>query len=239
MDADKLSFLDEEHDATEADQVEEQPEQLEAEEETEASEQPERAESKGEKEAEPPAASEEKQSGQVPLSALLDEREKRQKYERELEDLRQWRQQQEAKQPKPDFFDNPEAALSQVQQATQQQIIASKLQQSKFFAEREYGADLVQEAYAYFDQHPQQSHALLNEPSPFHAAVEYYKRQKAMQEIGADPEAYKAKLRAELEAELASKAPQKPAAPPRSLASAPSAGGETQPPGSAFDQLFG
>lgn len=238
MDADKLSFLDDEHDATEADQVEEQPEQLEA--ETEASKPPAEAESKGEQKAAPPAASEEKQSGQVPLSALLDEREKRQKYERELEELRQWQRQQQAqRQPKPDFFDNPEAALSQVQQATQQQIIASKLQQSKFFAEREYGADMVKEAYAYFDQNPQESHALLNEPSPFHAAVEHYKRQKAVQEIGADPEAYKAKLRAELEAELAQKAPQKPAAPPRSLASAPSAGGETQTPGSAFDQLFG
>jgi len=240
MDADKLSFLDDEHEATEAEHAEEQPEQLEAKEETEASEQPEQAESKGEEEAEPPAVSEEKQQGQVPLSALLDEREKRQKYERELEELRQWRQQQETqRQPKPDFFDNPEAALSQVQQTTQQQIIASKLQTSKFLAEREYGADLVKEAYAYFDQNPQESHALLNEPSPFHAAVEHYKRQKAVQEIGADPEAYKAKLRAELEAELAQKAPQKPAAPPRSLASAPGAGGETQPHGSAFDQLFG
>jgi hypothetical protein len=242
MDADKLSFLDDEHDDTEATEATEAPEEQEAsgEEAEEASDHPEPVESKGEQDAAPPAESEEKQPGHVPLAALLDEREKRQKIEREAEELRRWRQQHEAKhQPKPDFYDNPEAALSQVQQATQQQMLSMKLQQSRFFAEREFGADLVNEAYAYFDQHPDQSHALVNEPSPFHAAVEFYKRQKAAAEIGSDPEAYKAKLRAELEAELASKAPPKPAAPPRSLASAPGAGGETHSPGSAFDQLFG
>lgn len=243
MDADKLSFLDDEPETTEA-EAPEQPEEVKAEEAPEAAEQPAEDEGKGEtepEEAAPPAASEEKQTGNVPLAALLDEREKRQKLEREAEELRRWRQQIEAQQnqQKPDFFDNPEAAMQQIQSQTEQRMVAEKLRQSRFFAEREFGADLVKEAYAWFDQHPEQSHALLNEPSPFHAAVEYYKRQKAIEEIGSDPEAYKAKLRAELEAELAQKAPQKPAAPPRSLASAPSAGGETQPPGSAFDQLFG
>lgn len=246
MEDDKLAFLDDELEAPEAEaetpEVAGEPEQEKAEEAPEAAEQPAEAESKGDdKEAAPPAASEEKQAGYVPLAALLDEREKRQKMEREAEELRRWRQQfeAEASQKKPDFYDNPEAALQQVQHQTQHMLVAEKLRQSRFFAEREYGQELVNEAYAYFDQHPEQSHALLNEPSPFHAAVEHYKRQKAIAEIGTDPEAYKAKIRAELEAELAKRAPPKPAAPPRSLASAPSAGGEAQPSGSAFDELFG
>jgi hypothetical protein len=234
MDADKLAFFEDEQEA-------EAPEAEQPEAEAKEPEQPE-AESKGEPEAAPPAASEEKQSGQVPLVALLEEREKRQKIEREFEELRRWRAQQEAQRQKPDFFENPEAALSQAQQQMQQQMVAERLRTSRFLAEREFGADLVKEAYAYFDQHPDQSQALINEPSPFHAAVEHYKRQKLLSEVGTDPEAYQARLREqirkELEAELAQRAPQKPAAPPRSIASAPSAGGETTSPGSAFDELF-
>ena len=238
MDADKLAFFEDEPEAEAPEAEAPQPEDVKAEEETEVAEQP-AAEGKGEdKEAAPPAAPEEKQPGHVPLSALLDEREKRQKFEREVEELRRWRAQQEAQRQKPDFFENPEAALSQVQQQVQQQMVAEKLRTSRFLAEREFGPDLVKEAYAYFDQNPEQSHALINEPSPFHAAVEHYRRQKLLTEIGTDPDAYRAKLRAELEAEIARKAPPKPAAPPRSLASAPNAGGETTPPGSAFDELF-
>ena len=244
MDADKLSFLDDEPETTDAEAPEQPPEDVKAEEAPEATEEPAEVEGKGEteKEAAPPAASDEKTHGNVPLAALLDEREKRQKLEREAEELRRWRQQYEAQQTqqqRPDFFDNPEAALSQVQQQFQAQLVGEKLKQSRFLAEREYGAELVQEAYAYFDANPAQSHALLGEPSPFHAAVEHYRKAKLADEIGNDPEAYKARLRAELEAEIAQKAPQKPAAPPRSLASAPGAGGETMTPGSAFDQLFG
>ena len=242
MDADKLSFLDDELETTEA-EAPEQPEQPEpnAEAPPEA-EAPETVEGKGDENtpAAPPAASEEKQPSNVPLAALLDEREKRQRIERELEELRRWRQQQEnAAQPKPDFYENPEAVLAQQQQAFQHAITSATLKQSRFLAERDHGADVVAEAYAYFDQHPEQSAALLKEPSPFHAAVEHYKRQKLLTEVGNDPEAWRAQqeaeIRAKLEAELAQR---KPAAPPRSLASAPSAGGETHSPGSAFDELF-
>lgn len=239
-----LPFLDEEVE-TEAPEA-----QLEAPETDQPeTDQPEQVETTGETtEAASPAAHEEKPTATVPLEALLEEREKRQKAQREADELRQWRTQIEAeKQPKPDFFDNPDAAMSQLQQQVQKEIIKSKLQTSRFHAEREYGAEEVADAYAWFDQNPEHSASLLNEPSPFHAAVEYYKRQKALQEIGNDPLAWRkqfeedarAKVRAEIEAEYAQKAAIKPAAPPRSLASAPSAGGETPSPGSAFDDMFG
>ena len=257
MSADKLSFLDDEQDDTEATETEAEaaPEQEEAEGQPEAEEQPEPVESKGEDETPPPGESEETKDGKVPVSALKSERAKRQEKEEELKDksrsleeaqrelaeLRRWRQQQEAarQQPKPDFFDNPEAVLAQQQQQYERRLMAEKLQQSRFLAEREYGADVVKSAYEWFDQHPEQSQALVHEPSPFHAAVEHYKRQQALSEIGSDPDqwrqAERERLRQEVQAELAQK---KPAAPPRSLASAPSAGGETPSPGSAFDELF-
>lgn len=184
--------------------------------------------------AEPPSAPEEK-SREVPFVALMDEREKRQAAQRELEEIRKKMAEYErnAQQPKekPDFFENPEAVV-------QQHITAVKLQQSKFLAEKEYGADTVAEAYAYFDQHPQESQALLAHPSPFHAAVEHYKRQKTMADMGSDPEAW---INAQVEARIAERLAQTPPpkAPPPSMAKAPSTGGERISPGSAFDETFG
>ena len=183
--------------------------------------------------AEPPSAPEEK-SRDVPFVALMDEREKRQAAQRELEEIRKKMAEYErnAQQPKerPDFFENPEAVV-------QQHVTAVKLQQSKFLAEKEYGADMVAEAYAYFDQHPQESAALLNHPSPFHAAVEHYKKQKTLADMGADPDAW---INAQVEARLAERLAQTPTpkAPPPSMAKAPSTGGERISPGSAFDETF-
>lgn len=183
--------------------------------------------------AEPPSAPEEK-SRDVPFVALMDEREKRQAAQRELEEIRKKMAEYErnAQQPKerPDFFENPEAVV-------QQHVTAVKLQQSKFLAEKEYGTDMVAEAYAYFDQHPQESAALLNHPSPFHAAVEHYKKQKTLADMGADPDAW---INAQVEARLAERLAQTttPKAPPPSMAKAPSTGGERISPGSAFDETF-
>lgn len=219
-----LDFLDE----TPTDAPE--PEQAEAQAEEQVEAQP---EGTGEP-AEPPSASEEK-SRDVPFVALMDEREKRQAAQREAEELRKQiaeyqRQAQPAKE-KPDFFDNPDQAMDQ-------RLMAVKLQQSRFFAEKEYGADVVAAAYAYFDEHPNESQSLINHPSPFHAAVDHYKRQTKLAEIGPDPDAW---INAQVEARLAERLAQSPApkAPPPSMARAPSTGGERISPGSAFDETFG
>lgn len=205
----------------------------------------------GEIEAAPPAAVETEKPGAIPISALLDERERRQKAEREAEELRQWRKQIEAQQnakPAPDFFADPDQRLAYERNQFQAQFTAMKLQQSRFLAERDFGADEVNAAYAYFDQNPHLSHQFLDHPSPFHAAVEFYKRQRAVEEIGSDPDAWKAKqmdtikeqLRAEIMAELHGTPSPKPRIP-GSLASAPAAGkaGEPRARGSAFDAAFG
>ena len=190
--------------------------------------------------AAPPAA-EEKQAQNVPLTDLLDEREKRQKYERELEEMRRWRQQVEGQQRQPSFRDNPEAVMSQLQQRIDEHLKWQRLTNSRMLAEEKFGKKKVAEAYEYFEEHPQESHALLNEPSPFHAAVEHYERQKLLQEIGSDPNAWREKERERMKKDLMSESAQKkPDAPPRSLASAPGSGGrDSQSPGSAFDEEFG
>lgn len=238
--SDKLDFLNGEQTEPEVETVE--AEQVEA-----VAPEPE----KGEPEAAPPAAVVEEKPSAIPISALLDERDRRQKAEREAEELRQWRKQIEAQQnakPAPDFYADPDQRLAYERNQFQAQFTAMKLQQSRFLAERDFGAEEVKAAYAYFDQNPQLSHQLLEHPSPFHAAVELYKRQRVVEEIGADPEAWKTKqmeaikeqLRAELMAEQQGIAPPKPRIP-GSLASAPAAGkaGEPRARGSAFDAAFG
>lgn len=239
MSNDKLDFL-EETQAEDTKAVEEPTEVEEVEAEAEATEAEPEAETGAEEPEVPPTPEAEKEKQAVPVMALLDEREKRQAAERKAEEfalklqaLEQRMKQAEQPQQQPDYWDNP-------QQAVQQQLNTVKLQQSKFLAEREFGADLVAQAYAYFDEHPQESQQLLNHPSPFHAAVEVYKQKQFLQEVGADPESWKAQqleaLREQIMAEV--QTPVQPKAPPPSMARAPRAGGEGSAPGNAFDQVF-
>lgn len=235
MSDDKLDFLNanpEEADATPVAEVE-----IVQEAEAEAPQVEAEPEGTGEPKAAPPVAAEEKPTT-IPVTALLDEREKRQKAERELEEMRRWRQQIEAQQKqgqkKPDFFDNPD-------QAVQQALLANKVQQSRFLAEREFGAEAVNEAMAYYDLHPQETQRFLSHPSPFHAAMEHYKRQKFLEEVQ-DPdkwrEAERELIRQELMAQAPTAQPSKPTAPPPSMARAPSAGRVQPSQGTAFDELF-
>lgn len=230
MDGDKLNFLDETAPETAAEATPATPEP-----------QPPVVEAKGEPPAAPPAAPEEKASS-IPISALLDERERRQKAEREAEEGRQYRRQIEERQREAALQD-PEQRQVYERQQIQTMILENRLSQSRFLAEREFGKDEVAAAYAYFDQHPQLSSQLLNHPSPFHAAVEFVRRQRIADEVGADPEAWRnkerEKLRAELMAEIQPVQPQQRL--PGSLAAAPAAGraGEPRARGSAFDAAFG
>lgn len=197
--------------------------------------------------ATPPVA--EEKSNPIPIQALLDERERRQKYEREAAELREKLAAYDAEKnaPPPDLYADPEARLQFENSRYQQALVNTKLEQSRWMAEREYGKDVVDAAYAYFDQHPQLSHQFLNEPSPFHAAVEFYKRQKVAEEVGPDPEAYKKRIREELEAQIRAELTTQPAASqtqparlPGSLAAAPAAGKSSEPSGpSGFESAFG
>lgn len=209
---------------------EQEPEQVEGTGETEPA-------AEGEEEAGPPPAQEERHQN-IPVTALLDEREKRQAAERRAEDaarrLQQIEQQVRAAQqqkPKPDWFEDPQAAAQYQQQFFEAQLQRQALAQSRFMAEREFGQEAVAEVISYFDRRPELSAQFLSEPSPFHAAVDFYNRQKLLDDIGADPAAYRDRLREELRkelvAEMATAQPSKPKAPPPSMAKAPSAGGPT------------
>lgn len=194
----------------------------------------------------PPADDRQDKGHSVPVTALLDEREKRQRIEAEAEQMRrevaEFRRREQQAQQKPvevpDILEDPAGYRQHVEQVFDQRLNAQRLQMSRFMAEREFGKETVDAAFEFFNRHPRDSWALIQEPSPFHAAVDAYKRAQAVEEFGTDPNAYREKLRAEMEAEMresiraelaAEMTPNRPKSPPRSLASAASSGSNAPP----------
>lgn len=246
---DELDFLeDDKPEEAEAPEVVEK--ELEPEVEAQAEEPEQETGEENEPEVTPTPDEDEKPVRQVDLKALLDEREKRQEAQRASEEAarkaaeleRKLAELQKPKEEAPDWWADPAAAAQHQAQTIEQRFEAQRLSQSKFFAEREFGAETVNEALEYFDKNPQFSAQFMDQPSPFHAAVEFYKRQKLVDEIGTDPDAYlNSRVEALLEERLrqAAGAPSKPKTPPPSMARAASAGTDTQSSGSTFDDMFG
>jgi hypothetical protein len=188
-----------------------------------------------------PPAPAEATSHAVPITALLDEREKRQAAERRLAYLEAQLRQQEP-QKLPDPVEDAEGYTRTLAQTFEQRMQMTALRQSQFFATREFGEELVGEAMSFFDNQPRAvSEQFLREPSPFHAAVEWFKQQKAADER-ASPD-FEASLRKRIEAELREKLaaefqPEPSTRPnvPRSLAEASGSG--RPPPTAGGDPLF-
>lgn len=202
------------------------------------------AEPTGEPEPAPPA--EPREERHAPLTALLDEREKRQAAQRELDDLRRKLQDIEAaKQPKPDFFENPEQALAQERAHFQQMLWNERLNMSEAVARQAHGDGTVDAAVEAFQSaardNPTMAMELQRQANPYGFVLKWHQRQQLLSEIGEDPAAYRARIEAEIMERLQQQAPAsppKPAAPPRSLASAPSAGANETPP-DPFEKMFG
>lgn len=187
----------------------------------------------------------------IPVTALLDEREKRQSAQREAEEARQRLKEMEARirdleTPKqsPDFYSDPEGALAQREQVFEQRLWDQKLNISETMATDKYGAEVVEKAKQAFiaevQKNPSIYGQLKGQPHPYDFVVNWHKRQMFLDEVQ-DPEAWKAQQLEALRAQLAAEAvqPPKPKLPPASLATAPNAGGEAKTPGTAFDSVFG
>lgn len=163
----------------------------------------------------------------VPLAALQSARDENKGLKARLSNFEAQMAQLQQQQPRQPIDVNAPDLVPMLAQAFDGRVTNQKLEMSRFLAERDFGADTVAEAYAYFDEHPQESAALLKEVSPFHAAVEYYKRMKAAKEIGSDPDAYRARIEAEIRqkilAEQATESVKQPSRGP-SLASQPNLG---------------
>jgi hypothetical protein len=198
----------------------------------------------------PEPAPEPREPAHVPVSALQEERQKRQALEQRLAALEQ-RQQAPPPEP-PDRYQDPEAWEAWRDEQIETRLFNERLNTSERFARKEYGSETVEKVQQWAIERGQQDPLfgmkLRQHPDPYEFAVQEWKRDQVFASLK-DP--------SELDQFLAWKAQQanpqpqpsapapipQPSPPPRSLASAPSAGtakpGE-QPvgPGVAFDSVF-
>jgi hypothetical protein len=181
--------------------------------------------------------------GHVPINALLDEREKRQKLEKRLADL-----EQQTRQPQniPSVTDDPEAFAQHQQLLIQQTATNTRFETSELVARQQHGDDPVQKAMDWAMQRSQESPAFaaeyLKQKHPIDWAVRQQKRHALLDDIGDDPEAYRARIIAEFQLRqtqrpACTRSPRHPTQPaaakpaPRpSLASAPISGRNTDGP---------
>lgn len=202
---------------------------------------------------ETPEAAPAREVSKVPLGELLNEREKRQRAEAELERLRQ----QAQPDTPPDRFEDPEgyeAFQQRKQDARFEQLEAARVNDRLNFSERmarkDHGAETVEQAkkwgLAQGQQNPQFAQTVLRDPDPYEYIVTEYKRAQALSALQ-DPNTleqfrqWQAAQAAGPPAAVPAASPSTPApaAPPRSLASMPSAGGlQTQVVADPFEAEF-
>jgi hypothetical protein len=192
------------------------------------------------------------------MAALLDERDKRQKYERELEQYRkQMEESNKAPPPAPlDPLTDPDGFEASINQRLEQARWDAITTVSHSMALRHHGTEKVKAAEewlaAELRQNPHFWQNVQRQVDPYDFVVSQHQRALRLQKIGdEDPEAWAQKwaeangyVKPSQQTQAAGAAgPSQPLAPPRpSLASAPSAGGRGPQapigPGEAFRAVF-
>lgn len=162
----------------------------------------------------------------VPHEALHAEKQKVKRYTEEVADFRKqlsetnaaWERRMaqlveavkpKQEQPKPDFFENPEAATRAAAQdyvdPRLNDITQTLMANAQLVAGMKYGDEKVTEAeQAFIDAmqsrklDPADYQRVISSPNRYAAAVQWHQRQQAQAEIGDDPAAFKAKVEAEI-----------------------------------------
>lgn len=125
--------------------------------------------------------------------------------QRELAELRSRQASQQTRQDV-DPLEDPQGFQQSVAQQFQTFALQQTLTISERFARKEHGAELFEDAKAWLSTKPDIEAWAINQPDPWAAAITHYQREQLAEEIGNDPnawrEAEKARIRAELEAEM-------------------------------------
>lgn len=187
--------------------------------------------------------------GHVPLTALLDTRDQLREARAQVAAL----QSQVQPQQEPDPFEDPEGFAAHQRATFDQQLKVQAFTTSKMIAESGPDAALVPQAIQYAAQRAESDpgfrHQSYNHPNPVGFALQEFKRQQTLTQVGDDPDAFVRKRAAELGFVLpppvnpaAQPAPpashQRPVAPRPSLANAPSAGHVAAPKVRDGEQTF-
>jgi hypothetical protein len=161
----------------------------------------------GQQEA-PPASRQD--HGPIPIQALLDEREKRQRAERELEEWRRRATPPPSPPQRPDVFADPDGAFQHIEQQVSEQVTRARLDMSVMM-EQASKPDYAEKESAFIEAvraNPALYQQMLADPHPAGFAYRVGSQVLAMREIG-DPAGYRERiekeLREKLEAEYAAK----------------------------------
>lgn len=193
-------------------------------------------------------------SQNVPLSALLDERDRR-KAEADRasmleEQIARMTQSQQQQTQAPDPLEDPEAFGSYIQQQVQQNAVNTTLNMSEVMARQSYGDEAVNAAQQWGRQRMQTDlgfqRRVIGSPHPYQTVMSEFQREYALHKLDNDPSgvddflAWKA-AQTQLTDPQQQPAPpgtQRTTAPPRSIASAPSAGSVASDVIPTEDELF-
>lgn len=195
----------------------------------------------------PPTPEPRAEPGHIPITALLEERDKRKALEARIA---AFEAQQQQPQP-PDRYEDPDGYEAWREQQIESRLYSQRLTFSRQIAELRHTPELVAQAhewaYAKAEADPLFNAKAQQAPDPYEFAVTEFKRDQVLSRF--EPSdydqylAWKASQGAPQAPQAALAAPPQSPIPPRSLASAPAAGGlkpGEQPvgPGVAFDAVF-
>lgn len=180
----------------------------------------------------------------VPLPTFLEMRDKMKVIESELEQFRRATQPQPQPAPIPDPIDDPEGFAQYQRQFIEQASLNTTLNISEEMARTSHGDDLVnaaqQWAQSQFASNPSLYAEFTRQRNPYGYIVKEYQRQQMLSQVGDDPKEIEAFLAwKQAQAQVAQQQPPlAPPKPPRSLASAPSAGGGFAEPLKSDEEVF-
>ncbi len=168
----------------------------------------------------------------VPVAALQEERRRRQELERQLAEATRQPPPKPVDPPKrPELFEDPDAYRADLERTFDDRLANERLNWSELQARQVHGTEVVDKAFQAFGEIVQKNPALyqqvMGSQHPWDAVVQVVRKIEALNEIG-DPMTFaqrkeaelRQRLRAEWDAEQASKAPPPPAAAPLALPTA-------------------
>jgi hypothetical protein len=158
------------------------------------------------------AEEDESKTGTVPKAALLDERKKRQEYERKVKELEEKYSQQnnqsstqnKQEEKVPDFYENPDERFAFEQKKLEEKLLTERIRMSAALVSAEKPdyiemTDAFKEAVA---SNPQLEFALYNSANPALFAYNEGKKYLQIRDVLKDPVGYRAKIESEVREKL-------------------------------------
>ena len=140
----------------------------------------------------------------VPISAMHGERDRRQAAEKERDELKAQLDESNKVEPTSVFVDE-EKFRQEIASELNQKLTNASLNQSEFFAGREFGKDVLEQKIEKFktliETNPDLKQRFVNAISPYHELVDIVDKHDELAKMD-DLDAYKAKLKAEAKAEV-------------------------------------